>query len=113
MQLKFDAKNVYNHLDEALAENTSFTGVVVCSPPKWHIEQALQSVGMRLPVFLEKPPAKDLVGVMRLQNYIDSSGIEADNAILMGYTWRWWPALRYMREVLTQELIGKPYLERF
>lgn len=80
-----------------------YDAVVVASPPAFHVEQALAAVERRLPVFLEKPAGVDLASVARLA----AAALDARVPVLLGYTYRWWPPLRELRERLRRGEIGR------
>lgn len=45
----------YTHMDEVISNASEFSGVVVGSPTKFHVEQASLALQNGLPVLLEKP----------------------------------------------------------
>ncbi|MCC7546824.1 MAG: Gfo/Idh/MocA family oxidoreductase [Burkholderiales bacterium] len=80
-----------------------FDGVVICSPPHVHVDQALAALRAGIPVLLEKPVSPDLGSAARLE-----AGARAESVpVLLGYTWRWWPPLRRVRELLDACVIGE------
>jgi predicted dehydrogenase len=89
-------------LEEALAVG-GLDGVVIGSPPAVHVAQTTIALAAGLPVLLEKPVSPDLATTLTLRD------VAADTAVpvLLGYTWRWWPPLARVRELLAQEAIGK------
>lgn len=92
----------YANLKHALADN-SLDGVVVASPTKFHTEQTILALEKGLPVLLEKPPAMSLAGV---EDMIQVMG-KTDGSVLLGYTWRWWPPLGRVRQLLESNRIGR------
>ena len=92
------------YADEAEALTAeSFDGVVIASPPPFHTEQSVLALERRIPVLLEKPVSPDLAGALRLEEAVDRTG----TALLLGYTWRWWPPLSEVRRLLQAEAVGK------
>jgi predicted dehydrogenase len=81
-----------------------FDGAVVATPTAFHVDQtdALIAAGCR--VLLEKPVALDFASARRLRDLEAKSG----KPILVGYTWRWWAALRELRARLHSGAIGRP-----
>ena len=88
-------------IEEALHQ--SFDGVVVASPPHVHAAQTMTCLEIGLPVLLEKPVAPSLMEAERVLAALETSTA----SVLLGYTWRWWPALRSMNERLQAGAIGQ------
>ncbi|MGE0479635.1 MAG: Gfo/Idh/MocA family protein [Phycisphaerae bacterium] len=80
-----------------------YDGVVVASPPAFHVQQAHAAIERRLPVFLEKPAGVDLDSVASLSDAAAAARIP----VLLGYTYRWWPPLRELRERVQRHEIGR------
>jgi predicted dehydrogenase len=93
----------YTSLEEAFAGGRRFDAVAVTSPPSFHIGQAVAALDKRIPVLLEKPVSPDLKSAQTLQKAVHASGIP----LLLGYTWRWWPSLAKVRELLAQQIVGR------
>jgi predicted dehydrogenase len=92
----------YRSVEEAWNQAASFDGVVVASPPRFHVEQCLAALEHRLPVLLEKPVSPDLESALRLEQEVGRCRIP----LLLGYTWRWWPSLLRVRELLAEGVVG-------
>jgi predicted dehydrogenase len=93
----------YTSLEAALSSPAGYDGVVVCSPPSFHVEQSLAALEKRFPVFLEKPVSPDLASARRLRHGREQSGA----ILLLGYTYRWWKPLRELKAMLQSGLIGR------
>jgi predicted dehydrogenase len=93
----------YLTLQEALAAAAGYDGVVIGSPPNAHVEQSLAALGAGLPILLEKPVSPDLASAEQLMAAAAESGVP----VLLGYTWRWWPPLRRVRELLAEGVVGR------
>lgn len=89
-------------LEKALAI-PGLDGVVVASPTACHPEQAIRALKLGLPVLLEKPPARTLAEAEEMRG----AEKEAGGPVLLGYTWRWWPPLSRVRELLHKARIGR------
>ncbi len=89
-------------LEAALAAG-GLDGVVIGSPPAVHVAQTTAALAAGLPVLLEKPVSPDLATTRALRDAAASAAVP----VLLGYTWRWWPPLERVRELLAQEAIGK------
>jgi len=95
-------QGTFSTIEEALDKAENLHGVVVASPPRFHIDQSIASLEKGLPVFLEKPVSPHLNEALRLQECVNATGIP----LLLGYTWRWWEPLRYVRRLLKSNEIG-------
>ena len=97
-----DVVSAFESLEAAL-ERGPFDAAIITSPTSFHVDQAVTALGAGLPVYLEKPPAADLGGARQ----ISDAAARADLPVLLGYTWRWWPALIHLRELLESGEIGR------
>ena len=94
----------YISIEEAFSDSSrKFDGVVVASPPVYHVDQSIAALEREIPVLLEKPVSSDEASARRLQDVVNNTGIP----LLLGYTWRWWPPLAKVQELLNQGVIGK------
>lgn len=101
-------EHVHTSLDEALAMG-GLDGMVVATPTALHVEHAMAGLRARLPVLLEKPVSTTLNSALRLKNLADGSQVP----MLLGYTWRWWPALNRLRDLLVEQELGPLRFARF
>src|SRR5207244_1682950 len=85
-----------------------FGGLVVCSPPRFHVEQAIRAVEGGVPVFLEKPVSPDAASARRLSGVVSRTGVP----LLLGYTYRWWPPLQEMARRIKANAVGRPLSAR-
>ncbi len=92
----------YDNMKQA-SQNKSDFGVVICSPPLYHVEQTLTAIGWQLPILLEKPISPDLKSALKLADRVKKGKIP----LLLGYTWRWWKPLKRVRQLLAKKHIGK------
>jgi predicted dehydrogenase len=95
----------YATMDAAL-NGPRMDGVVVGSPTAFHVEQSTAALKAGLPVLLEKPAAIGLAEAEALSRTVAETSNGADR-LLMGYTWRWWPPLARVRELLADGAIGR------
>jgi predicted dehydrogenase len=90
-------------------EAKTLTGVVIGSPTAFHVPQCIASLEAGVAVLLEKPASHDLASTQRL-----AAAVQAARApLLLGYTWRWWPPLAQVRELLVAKRIGAVRHVRF
>ena len=101
-------KHQFSGLDIALAHAAEFTGVAVCSPPKFHVEQSRAAMQLGLPVLLEKPASIDAASCRPLQAQTHNGG-----KLLLGYTYRWWRPIRRLKTLIDAGTIGAPRHARF
>jgi predicted dehydrogenase len=96
---------VYSDLSAALRER-EWQGVVVASPPVYHVGQILDVLAsQRCPVLTEKPLSVDAPSARRL--------VAHSARILLAYTYRWWPPIAELRRRLQAGQIGTVRNVRF
>src|SRR5689334_2977286 len=71
---------VFDDLERAL--DKKYEGVVIASPPKFHVDQAIDCLERSLPILLEKPISPDLESALRLRE----AAARSSTPILLGYT---------------------------
>lgn len=98
----------FTSLEAALQHTEEFTGIAVCSPPKFHVEQSLAGLDTNLPVLLEKPVAPEVVSCRKLCERLQQGG-----RLLLGYTHRWWEPVRRLHTLLTTGTVGPIRHARF
>jgi predicted dehydrogenase len=86
--------------------NCEFEAVLICSPPVFHIEQAIWALELDKKVFLEKPIGMNLSECQNLLRY-------DQNRIFVGYTYQWNPQYLRLKQDLNSNLIGNPYYANF
>lgn len=93
----------YASIEVALADTVPCDGVVIASPPTFHVDQSIAAIERAVPVLLEKPVSPDLASAIRLQAEARRAGVP----ILLGYTYRWWPPLRLVKQRIGAGEIGQ------
>jgi predicted dehydrogenase len=91
----------FSNLEECMEKATVFTGVAVCSPPKFHVAQTMRALDVGLPVFLEKPVSPDALSCRLLAQRLADGG-----KVLLGYTYRWWKPIRRLKSLIEAGVIG-------
>jgi predicted dehydrogenase len=99
-----ELKSAFTSAESALSGTASFDAVVVGSPPSFHVDQCIAALNNGLPILLEKPVSPDLSGCSRLHAAVGKASVP----LLLGYTWRWWPPLARVKELLAARTIGTP-----
>src|SRR6266850_620133 len=98
----------FTSLEGALAHAEELAGVVICSPPKFHVEQSQAALELDLPVLLEKPAATDAASCRQLQRRLQKGG-----KLLLGYTYRWWAPVRQLKSLIDAGAVGPLRHARF
>lgn len=94
----------YASFEKAIDDSVLFDGVVVASPPKYHVSQCIDIIKKGLPVFLEKPISPVLAESLNLHDILEKT---PGTKVLVGYTYRWWPPLREFRNQIQSGRTGK------
>ena len=94
----------YTDTAKALQDSSLFDGVIVASPPKYHVQQCLEFIEKDVPILLEKPISPFLQDGLSLNEKIAKNKAAR---ILMGYTYRWWPPLRELKKELRSRGEGR------
>lgn len=89
-------------LEAAFDHGVTFDGAVIASPPTAHVAQALACLDRRIPLLLEKPVAPDLASARTLLARARVSAVP----VLLGYTFRWWPPVLHLKELLGGRATG-------
>ena len=111
---RFDAagepqlRSGFASIEQALASRR-FGAAVIATPTAFHVDQTIALLRARCPVMLEKPVSPDLKSAQILA----SVQAETGTPILLGYTWRWSPALIDLRSKLKSGIIGRPLRAEF
>ncbi len=88
----------FTDFDKAISDR-GWDGIVIASPPNFHVQQILDIVEARdCPILCEKPLSIDSSTASELAGHSER--------ILLGYTYRWWQPLAVYRERLQQGTIG-------
>jgi predicted dehydrogenase len=96
-------QSVFTSLEEAFAAEATFDGVVVGSPPSFHLDQSIAALKRGKPVLLEKPVSPDLSSALKLQSAVHDTKVP----LLLGYTWRWWPPLLKAKDLVARQAVGQ------
>ncbi len=95
----------YTDFDSTLRDLHYFDGVVIASPPKFHVAQCIEIIKSGKPILLEKPVAPTLAEAKQLKEALNDS---PKSQILLGYSYRWWPPLREFYNRIKKGEIKKP-----
>jgi predicted dehydrogenase len=78
----------------------------VCTPSATHFELAWAALEAGKHVLCEKPVAYDFRDTLRARDLARSKGLKTK----VGLTFRYSPAMRYMRELVAEGFIGTPFI---
>ncbi|MFN8590082.1 MAG: Gfo/Idh/MocA family oxidoreductase [Thermomicrobiales bacterium] len=78
----------------------------VCTPSDTHFELAMAALGAGKHVLCEKPVAFDFRDTLRAAELARSKGLKTK----LGFTFRYSPAMLYMKELVDQGFCGEPYI---
>lgn len=92
---------VFHDYKEAVRERID--AVLICTPTRNHIAPALAAVQHKCHIFIEKPISHTLSGVDELIREAERKGL----VLMVGYNFRFHPALRQIRELVNGQRIGK------
>lgn len=99
---QIEVESTFSSIENALDNSEVYNGVVVTSPPSFHVAQSIEVLEHGLPVLLEKPVSPDEESARKLEETVERTGMP----LLLTYTWRWWPPLGKVRELLEQKAVG-------
>ena len=90
----------------ALIERDDIDLIDVCTPSHTHFELAWAALEAGKHVLCEKPVAYDFRDTRRAAALAREKGLKTK----LGFTFRYAPAMRYMRELVAQGFIGQPFI---
>lgn len=89
----------YESIERMLAVE-DLDGVIIATPPRQHEDAARAVSGFRAAVLCEKPLALDVESARRIRDLL------ADRPALTGFTLRWQPLFRELREAIGAGVVG-------
>jgi predicted dehydrogenase len=78
----------------------------VCTPSATHFELAWSALESGKHVLCEKPVAFDFRDTLRAHGLAQSKGVKTK----LGFTFRYAPAMRYMKAMIDEGFVGTPYI---
>jgi predicted dehydrogenase len=97
---------LYKDFNLALKED--FHAAIICSPSSMHIEQSLKLAKNNKHILIEKPLDSKLEGANELLNITKSNNL----TIMIAYIFRFSPAIKFIKEKLNANSIGKIFYFR-
>jgi len=92
----------YKNLDSMLTE---VDAIYICTPPKFHREAAVRAVESGVHVFCEKPLAASLEDAEAIEDTVK----RAKTKFMIGFNFRFSPALRGLKELVDSGRLGDIY----
>src|SRR5208283_3685864 len=77
--------------------------VLICTPPVYHVEEALAALHARAHVFIEKPLSHESSGVQALI----AEALRRDRNVQIGYNMRFHPGLKILKDLIDSGKIGR------
>ena len=102
---KFGIPHVYDS-HEALIARDDLDLVDVCTPSATHFELSWAALEAGKHVLCEKPVAYDYADTLRAAELARSKGVKTK----LGFTFRYSPAMQYMKELIEQGWVGTPFI---
>lgn len=102
---QFGIPNVYDS-HEALIARDDIDLVDVCTPSATHLSLARAALERGKHVLCEKPVAYDYKDTRKLAEFARSKGLKTK----LGFTFRYSPAMRYMKELIDDGFVGTPFI---
>jgi predicted dehydrogenase len=102
---KFDIATVFASHEELIARD-DIDVVDVCTPSATHFELAWAALEAGKHVLCEKPVAYDFRDTLRAAALAKQKGLKTK----LGFTFRYSPAMQYMKELIDQDFVGTPFI---
>ncbi|MES3032359.1 MAG: Gfo/Idh/MocA family oxidoreductase [Gemmatimonadota bacterium] len=102
---EFGIPSVYGSHEELIAREDIHL-VDVCTPSATHFELSMAALTAGKHVLCEKPVAYDYKETLRAAAFAKSKGLKTK----LGFTFRYSPAMRYMKELIDDGFVGTPFI---
>jgi len=102
---RFEIPNAYDSHEELIARK-DIDMVDVCTPSATHFELSWAALRAGKHVLCEKPVAYDYKDTLRAAELAKQMGVKTK----LGFTFRYSPAMRYMKELIDQGFVGTPFI---
>lgn len=102
--MQWKIPSVYSTLEEML-DKESLDAVLIVSSNKYHYPMSMMAIERGLHVLCEKPLAMNYTEAIRMAEAAERIGVKT----MVPFTYRFMPTARYLKELIEQEYVGKPY----
>ena len=96
--------NAYASLEDLLSKET-VDAVIIATPNKDHYPLAMMAIAHGKHVLCEKPLAMSYTEAIRMKEAAEKAEVKT----MVPFTYRFMPTARYLKELIEQGYIGKPY----
>ena len=96
--------NAYASLEDLLS-NERVDALIIATPNKQHCALAMTAIENGLHVLCEKPLAMNYTEAIRMTEAAEKACVKT----MVSFTYRFMPTSRYLKELIEQGYIGKPY----
>jgi len=90
---------------EDLLSNETVDAIFIVTPNKDHYPLAMKAISHGLHVLCEKPLAMTYTEAFRMAEAAEKAGVKT----MVPFTYRFMPTARYLKELIEQGFVGKPY----
>ena len=101
---QWNVPSAYGSLEELLA-NEPIDAVLIVSSNKHHYPITMTAIEHDLHVLCEKPLAMNYTEAIHMAEAADKAGLKT----MVPFTYRFMPTARYLKELIEQGYIGRPY----
>lgn len=101
---QWNIPNAYASLEDLLS-NASVEGVIIATPNKYHHALAMTAIEYGVHVLCEKPLAMNYTEAHHMAEAAEKAGLKT----MVAFTYRFMPTARYIKELIEQGYIGRPY----
>ena len=99
----------WNPDPDNLIAGESVDAIDVCTPTTTHAEVILGALDAHKHVFCEKPLARNLEEIEEIERRAE----RASTVVMVGYLYRFHPAMQFARDIIQEGIIGDPYFATF
>jgi len=90
-------------------ESGTFDAIDVCTPTFTHYDVVMKGLEHNLHVFCEKPLAESVEKIKKIYE----EALRADRIVMVGYLYRHYPSMQFVKKVLDEGVLGRPYYAIF
>ena len=101
---QWNVPNAYAGVEDLLS-NETVDAVIIATPNNDHYPLAMTAIGRGKHVLCEKPLAMNYTEAIHMAEAAERAGVKT----MVPFTYRFMPTARYLKELLEQRYIGRPY----
>lgn len=92
-----------------IINSDKFDAIDICLPTPYHKKYIIKSLEAEKHVFCEKPICLNLKEALEIKKWAE----KVKKIVMAGYLYRFHPAFQFVKKVLEERIIGKPYFAIF